>query len=210
MKEDYICYNGKWRRSRTWTCEYPKEYYFNPNVEYGTLTDERDGNTYRTVVVNGYTWMAENLRYIPSDSKQSIPVEDGCEIAGRFYTKEAAKTACPAGWKLPDSIAVNSLEKGYDRLSAYLQNCFNQQLMSQIGSICSGFECNAYGTSFLSFGTSKNPSDKSGKSDAYYWASNRQNPDDVWIFHIGFNDMACYKDQKNTDDLMTIRCIKSE
>ena len=210
LKEDYICYNGKWRRSRTWTCEYPKEYYFNPNVEYGTLTDERDGNTYRTVVVNGYTWMAENLRYIPSDSKQSIPVEDGCEIAGRFYTKEAAKTACPAGWKLPDSIAVNSLEKGYDRLSAYLQNCFNQQLMSQIGSICSGFECNAYGTSFLSFGTSKKSNDKSGKSDAYYWASNRQNPDDVWIFHIGFNDMACYKDQKNTDDLMTIRCIKSE
>ena len=210
LKEDYICYNGKWYYSRNWSCDLPKEYYFNPNVEYGTLTDERDGNTYRTVVVNGYTWMAENLRYIPSDSKQSIPVEDGCEIAGRFYTKEAAKTACPAGWKLPDSIAVNSLEKGYDRLSAYLQNCFNQQLMSQIGSICSGFECNAYGTSFLSFGTSKNPSDKSGKSDAYYWASNRQNPDDVWIFHIGFNDMACYKDQKNTDDLMTIRCIKSE
>ena len=210
LKEDYICYNGKWYYSRNWSCDLPKEYYFNPNVEYGTLTDERDGNTYRTVVVNGYTWMAENLRYIPSDSKQSIPVEDGCEIAGRFYTKEAAKTACPAGWKLPDSTVVNSLEKGYDRLSMYLQNCFNQQLMSQIGSICSGFECNAYGTSFLSFGTSKNPSDKSGKSDAYYWASNRQNPDDVWIFHIGFNDMACYKDQKNTDDLMTIRCIKSE
>lgn len=210
LKEDYICYNGKWRRSRTWTCEYPKEYYFNPNVEYGTLTDERDGNTYRTVVVNGYTWMAENLRYIPSDSKQSIPVEDGCEIAGRFYTKEAAKTACPAGWKLPDSIAVNSLEKGYDRLSAYLQNCFNQQLMSQIGSICSGFECNAYGTSFLSFGTSKKSNDKRGTSDAYYWASDRQNPDETWILHIGFNDMICYKDVVDTDDLMTIRCIKSE
>ena len=208
LKEDYICYNGKWYYSRNWSCDLPKEYYFNPNVQYGTLKDERDGDTYRTVEFNGYTWMAENLRYIPSDSKQSIPVEDGCEIAGRFYTKEAAKTACPAGWKLPDSIAVNSLEKGYDRLSAYLQNCFNQQLMYQIGSICTGFECNTYGTSFLSFGTSKNPSDKSGKSDAYYWASNRQNPDDVWIFHIGFNDMACYKDQKNTDDLMTIRCVK--
>lgn len=208
LKEDYICYNGKWYYSRNWSCDLPKEYYFNPNVQYGTLKDERDGDTYRTVDFNGYTWMAENLRYIPSDSKQSIPVEDGCEIAGRFYTKEAAKTACPAGWKLPDSIAVNSLEKGYDRLSAYLQNCFNQQLMSQIGSICSGFECNAYGTSFLSFGTSKKSNDKSGKSDAYYWASNRQNPDDVWIFHIGFNDMACYKDQKNTDDLMAIRCVK--
>ena len=207
LSEDYICYNGKWYYSRNWSCDLPKEYYFNPNVQYGMLTDDRDGATYRTVEVNGYTWMAENLRYVPTGA-QSVPVQEGCEIAGRFYSKEAAKIACPAGWKLPDSIAVNSLEKGYDRLSMYLQNCYNQQLVSQIGSICTGFECNTYGTSFLSFGTSKNPSDKSGKSDAYYWASNRQNPDDVWIFHIGFNDMACYKDQKNTDDLMTIRCMK--
>ena len=207
LSEDYICYNGKWYYSRNWSCDLPKEYYFNPNVQYGMLTDDRDGATYRTVEVNGYTWMAENLRYVPTGA-QSVPVQEGCEIAGRFYSKEAAKTACPAGWKLPDSIVVNSLEKGSDRLSIYLQNCYNQQLVSQIGSICTGFECNTYGTSFLSFGTSKNPSDKSGKSDAYYWASNRQNPDDVWIFHIGFNDMACYKDQKNTDDLMTIRCVK--
>ena len=208
LKEDYICYNGKWYYSRNWSCDLPKEYYFNPNVQYGTLMDERDGESYRTVEVNGYTWMAENLRYATIDATQSIPVQEGCEIAGRFYSKDAAKTVCPAGWKLPDSIAVNSLEKGYDRLSAYLQNCFNQQLMSQIGSICSGFECNAYGTSFLSFGTSKNPNDKSGTSDAYYWASDRQNPDDVWIFHIGFNDMICYRGQKNTDILMTVRCIK--
>ncbi len=207
LKEDYICYNGKWNYSRNWSCVFPKEYYFNPKIEYGTLVDDRDGATYRTVEVNGYTWMAENLRYVPTGA-QSVPVQEGCEIAGRFYSKEAAKTACPAGWILPDSTVVNSLEKGYDRLSIYLQNCYNQQLVSQIGSICSGFECNTYGTSFLSFGTSKNPSDKSGKSNAYYWASNRQNPDDVWIFHIGFNDMACYKDQKNTDDLMTIRCVK--
>ncbi len=207
LKEDYICYNGKWNYSRNWSCVFPKEYYFNPKIEYGTLVDDRDGATYRTVEFNGYTWMAENLRYVPTGA-QSVPVQEGCEIAGRFYSKEAAKTACPAGWILPDSTVVNSLEKGYDRLSIYLQNCYNQQLVSQIGSICSGFECNTYGTSFLSFGTSKNPSDKSGKSNAYYWASNRQNPDDVWIFHIGFNDMTCYKDQKNTDDLMTVRCVK--
>ena len=207
LKEDYICYNGKWYYSRNWSCDLPKEYYFNPNVQYGTLKDERDGESYRTVEVNGYTWMAENLRYVPTGA-QSIPVQEGCEIAGRFYSNEAAKTACPAGWTLPDSVAVYSLRKGYDNLSIYLRNCYNQQLVSQIGSICTGFECNAYGTSFLSFGTSKNPNDKSGTSDAYYWASDRQNPEDVWIFHIGFNEMICYRGQKNTDILMTVRCIK--
>ena len=56
LKEDYICYNGKWNYSRNWSCVFPKEYYFNPKIEYGTLVDDRDGATYRTVKVNGYTW----------------------------------------------------------------------------------------------------------------------------------------------------------
>ena len=205
LQEDYICYNGKWHQSRNWTCEYPKEYYFNPNVQYGSLKDDRDGETYRTVEVNGYTWMAENLRFVTTDASQSIPVEDGCEIAGRFYSKNAAKTACPAGWKLPDSLAINSLKKGYDSLSIYLRNSYNQQLVSQIGSICSGFECNALGTSFLPLGTSKNPNTKSGPENTSYWAYKSQKADNVVVFGFVSNYMTFYS--LDDDVLVPIRCV---
>ena len=39
-----------------------------PEFEYGELTDPRDGRTYRTVVVNGKTWMDQNLAYSMTDA----------------------------------------------------------------------------------------------------------------------------------------------
>ena len=38
-----------------------------PDFEYGEFTDTRDGKTYKTVVVNGKTWMDQNLAYSLTD-----------------------------------------------------------------------------------------------------------------------------------------------
>ena len=80
-----------------------------PAVEYGTLTDARDGKSYKTVKIGSKTWMAENLNFDNSatatGSIDSSFCYDGipanCEKYGRLYQEYAATAVCPEGWRLP-------------------------------------------------------------------------------------------------------------
>lgn len=78
----------------------------------GSFIDTRDGQTYRYIKIGEQIWMGENLNYAangwPCDCCKGVTGSwcyadnsSNCQTYGRLYTWEAAKSACPTGWRLP-------------------------------------------------------------------------------------------------------------
>ena len=126
---------------------------FNANFAYGTMTDPRDGKTYKTTELNGQTWMAENLNYAGNKVGKSFCYdndEDLCEIYGRLYTREAAmgegsiQGICPDEWHIPSVAEINAL---WDELDSTVNSW-----VSNKGWAIDRADGDSYGLSFIPAG----------------------------------------------------------
>ena len=75
-----------------------RESYLNPEIEYDSIVDARDGQIYKTVKIGNQVWMAQNLNYADSVQMPSLKGKswcynndpEKCAIGGRLYTWAAA------------------------------------------------------------------------------------------------------------------------
>lgn len=105
---------------------------WNPGITYGSLTDARDGQSYRTVLIGSQRWMAENLNFRAAGPDSGMWYLNGSMSTakyGRFYTWSTAmllpdscnsapcaskvrsrhQGICPQGWHVPSNAEWSAL-----------------------------------------------------------------------------------------------------
>lgn len=195
----------------------------------GTFTDSRDGNTYKTIKIGHQTWMAENLKYLPKvfspktssnynpfyyvysyngTNVAEAKATDNYKTYGVLYNWEAAMTACPKGWHLPsdsDWIQLSNLYGDVDLASMLLETGSSHWLNPKKGTNnFTGFTALPGGYCDI------NGFEKLGIS-GYWWSSNSDLGHDIGYYvdlssthygiSTGYGWYMCHG--------LSVRCVKN-
>ena len=234
FKIDYLCKND-WRRvTAPW--EYTLAQWNAKRDAYNAaamqakansdsmITDSRDGNTYRTVVINGYRVFAENLRYRDSLANVNLKgtircvgeYEDYCDIGVNYswtaamnldskwksmsvgaLVTEQHQGICPDGWHIPDSTEWKLMLLGKEYIALLMK----------------GFTGVAYGDQSLyatdASGFSAVP-DYGGSTFPRYWTATEgvENPKNT-AYAMSIKNVVSPHSKDGRNVLFPVRCIKN-
>jgi len=168
-----------------------------------TFTDERDGQTYRTVKIGNQVWMAENLRFNVGDSSWYYQGnEDNCNKYGRLYTWDAAKKACPAGYHLP------SREEWDDLVAATGGDVAGKILKSKSGWDENGNGTDDYGFSALPGGYRCSDGTLYGAGYyGYWWTVAESTSNYAYYRRMSYDGDDVYEYNNYKSNGYSVRCV---
>jgi uncharacterized protein (TIGR02145 family) len=118
-KFEYYC-NGKgtWIEARPWSVDVPVKFRLNPDIDYGTMTDPRDGQTYATVKIGNKVWMAQNLNFKGYKNKEDEDSTLMANLSGGHICNSKKEAHCDVCGRLYDWAAVMNLNESMDSVTA--------------------------------------------------------------------------------------------
>lgn len=182
--------------------------YVDPStVVSGTMIDERDGKTYKTVTIGTQTWMAENLNYETDSSFCYNESVEYCAKYGRLYIWDATLNACPDGWHLPDMTEWSTLFSAVGGKSTA-----GKMLKSTSGWNINGNGTDDYAFTVLSGGgrDSKPGSFYSESRAATFWSSTEGGRSYAYSIGLNYNTTAAKLISSVKHFAFSVRCMKGE
>ncbi|MBR3669243.1 MAG: fibrobacter succinogenes major paralogous domain-containing protein [Fibrobacter sp.] len=208
------------------------------NCEYGTLTDERDGQTYKTVKIGDQVWMAENLNYSDSAKTASLKGKswcydndsDNCVKYGRLYTWAAAidsvkfftEKSLDCGYgktcALPDTVqgicpSGWRLPRKADWETLFSavggQGTAGKILKTQTGWNNNGNGMDAVGFSGWPAGDGNGRGSSNFKGDGtYFWSSTESSEHGAYFVSLYYRIDSTFLNHNDKDYAYSVRCVK--
>lgn len=196
------------------------------NCKYGFLTDERDGQTYKTVAIGTQIWMAENLNYNAIDSYCYDDDTTNCAKYGRLYSWSTAmdslgtwssngkgcgsehacspvypvRGVCPEGWHLPEDGEWRVLfdAVGGPETTGKMLKSVNEWKKMRNHRVTENLD--AYGFSVLSAGMNSVYGYQYEGVKAFFWTSTDMSEKAGW----GYNDAMNWFMQFDDDGVYSL------
>ena len=198
----------------------------------GTVTDERDGQTYKTVKIGSQTWMAENLNFATdgsvcyndsaeycakygrlyqwSDAMDSVGrwgnVGKGCGSYGTCEPEGLVRGVCPEGWHLPKT-------KEWEILFAAAGGKYSAGVKLRSTS---GWKNDRNGTDDYSFtavpaggmGIWAKETFVNGGNYAFFWSSTEEGSFYAYYMYLKFSsEEAAFNTYYSKDFWLSVRCV---
>lgn len=164
-----------------------------PAQIFSTMTDNRDGKTYKTVIIGKNEWMAQNLNYKNTASWCYNNDPANCDKYGRLYSYTGAAQACPSGWYL-------SSAKDWDRLIEEIGQEDAAALLKEGGSI--GFNALMAGMRY------EHGDFNYLNQNAYFWSKIYADNEPAWVYLIGSTMFSVTRIKSFSGNGFSVRCVK--
>jgi len=220
---------------------------YDPSVQYcsidglknysGTLTDTRDGKTYKTMQIGSQIWMAENLNYKHGEHICYQNNKSNCDTYGRLYDWRTAmqyptastdrtdgsnsipsgiRGICPEGWHIPSDAewAVLVAHVG-DNAGTKLKSASGWNGTDEYGfSALPAGEASAEGSDPSVDGTGYSVGGFYGLGTTSYWWTSYDLGYYLAYYRCidcyGFRDGNMHKFYSQKTDYMSVRCVKDD
>ncbi len=183
--------------------------------EIGLMTDDRDGRTYKWVMIGDQKWFGENLQYKTREHGQMDLTVRYNNYFGRYYNFSQANSSCPKGWHIPSDGEWKTMEKtigvadvlldesgmvsrGGENVSPGKDLVSNKDLM--FFAKYSGVVSNKMGPFKLS----------SHRENAQFWTSSKADEVNGFMRVLGKQFDGVVRDKTGTQNYLSCRCLKDQ